>query len=370
MLAPLFDRLRAFRDRVAADPAVQRRALKNPVLRVFARRRARAMLDLTAGFVYSQVLFACVKLRLFEQLRTRPQTTEEIAAALALAPDAARRLLEAAVSLDLADRRSGGRYGLGDLGAALLGNPAALALVEHQPMLYADLADPVGLLRGDRRASLADWWPYSDTADPCALADDDVGPYSALMAASQPMVAEEALGAYPFARHRRLLDIGGGEGAFLCAAGQKIPALELSLFDLPAVVERARTRIGAAGLAGRTQFSGGNFLSDALPGGADVATLIRIVHDHDDASALALLRNVRRALAPGATLVIVEAMSGVAGARPLDAYYGFYTLAMGRGQPRTAADISALLLQAGFSSGKLWPNALPSLASILSAEAV
>ena len=54
------------------------------------------MLDLCAGFVYSQVLFACVQLRLFELLKDGPLTISDLAAKTALSEDAARRLLTAA----------------------------------------------------------------------------------------------------------------------------------------------------------------------------------------------------------------------------------------------------------------------------------
>jgi len=217
---------------------------------------------------------------------------------------------------------------------------------------------------------LADYWPYSDLEQPKALAAEAVAPYSALMAASQPMVAEEALGAYDFSRHRRLMDVGGGEGVFLAATGPRAPGLQLALVDLPAVVERAHARLDGAGLLARAEIHGLDFLRDDLPGGADLVTLVRIVHDQDDARALTLLRNIRKAVEPGATLLIIEAMSGVRGAEPLDAYYGFYTLAMGRGEPRRVEDIEALLRQSGFGHCQLHPNALPTLTSILSARAI
>jgi demethylspheroidene O-methyltransferase len=364
------DRLRARRDRLIANPAFQRWSLANPLARLIARRRARAALDLTAGFVYSQVLFACVRVGLFHSLIDGPLTVPELAPRLGLSADATRRLLDAAASLDLAERRGAGRYGLGQLGAAFAGNPAALSLVEHQPLLYADLADPVALLRGERRAALADYWPYSDLEQPKALGAAQVAPYSALMAASQPMVAQEALDAYDITRHKRLMDVGGGEGVFLCAAAARAPQLQLTLVDLPAVAERARARFESAGVMSRAQICGNDFLRDPLPKGADVVTLIRIVHDQDDERALALLRNVRAALEPGATLLVIEAMSGVKGAEPLDAYYGFYTLAMGRGEPRRVEEIETLLRESGFGGFRLLRNALPTLTSILVAEAV
>ncbi len=361
----LRERLRAWRNRLLADPHFQRWSLANPLTRRIARRKSRAMLDLCAGFVYSQVLFACVQLRLFETLQDGPLGGEELAAKLSLPVEATRRLLDAASSLALTQRRGADRYGLGELGAALLGNPSALALIAHQRMLYADLADPVALLRGEKETALARYWPYSASLNPSALAAEEVAAYSALMAASQPLVAQEALAVYPIARHRRLMDVGGGEGAFLEQAAAAAPRLELALFDLPAVAERARSRLQAAGLGDRTQIHSGDFLKDPLPQGADVISLVRIVHDHDDETALALLRNVRRALPNDGALLIVEALSGARGAEPLDAYYGFYTLAMGRGTPRTFEKIAALLREAGFSRVRLAQTRLPVVASVV-----
>ena len=140
------------------------------------------------------------------------------------------------------------------------------------------------------------------------------------------------------------------------------------LLDLPAVAKRARARLADAGLLERASIYGGNFLTGPMPEGADVISLIRIVHDHDDASALSLLQAVHRALPPNGTHLIAEAMSGVGGAEPLDAYYGFYTLAMGRGEPRTVAEISRLLRQAGFSRFRHLRNRMPILTSILVAR--
>jgi len=135
------------------------------------------MLDLCAGFVYSQVLFTCVRLRLFDILFKEPLTIAALAERLLLSPEATSRLLDAAVSLGLAERRGRSVYGLGQLGAALAGNRAALSLIEHQPLLYADLRDPVALLRGSSQGTgIARYWPYSAAAHPTELTAEEVAP--------------------------------------------------------------------------------------------------------------------------------------------------------------------------------------------------
>jgi demethylspheroidene O-methyltransferase len=148
------------RNRLLASPAFQAWAVRFPLTRFVARRRARALFDLCAGFVYSQVLLAAVRLRLCEILLEGPQTLDRLSVRLSLPRDAAHRLLEAAVALRLAQRCGADRYGAGDLGAALVGNPGVAAMVEHHGMLYADLRDPVALLRGEQgQTALGRHWP-------------------------------------------------------------------------------------------------------------------------------------------------------------------------------------------------------------------
>lgn len=365
------DRWFDLRDRWLASPRFQRWAVRFPLTRPIARRRARALFDLCAGFVYSQVLLACVQLRLFEVLADGPQPVERLAVRLGLAPDRAARLLDAACALRLVDRRSADRYGLGDLGAALLGNPAIPAMVAHHRLVYADLRDPVALLKGAAGATaLAGYWRYAGADRPDALSAAEVAGYTELMAASQPLIAAEVLDAYRLERHRCLLDVGGGNGAFLAAVAAHVPELRLMLFDLPPVVEHARACLAAAGCAARTTITGGDFLGEPLPPGADVITLVRIVHDHDDEDALALLRTVHAALPAGGTLLVAEPMAGTRGAEPIgDAYFGFYLLAMGQGRPRTAARLQELLHAAGFRRSRLIPTRTPLLARLIAADA-
>ena len=76
----LADRWRSVRDFLLSSRRFQRWAAAFPLTRPIARRRAADLFDLCAGFVYSQVLFACVRLHLFEQLNAAPATAEALAA--------------------------------------------------------------------------------------------------------------------------------------------------------------------------------------------------------------------------------------------------------------------------------------------------
>lgn len=360
------DRLKAIRDRVIGDASFQRWAAAFPLTRGVARRRAGALFDLTAGFVYSQILYACVRSGLLGTLADRPLSPEDVGRAIDLPAAGAERLLKAAVPLGLVERRGAARFGLGEQGAALLGLPGVQAMVEHHALLYADLSDPIALLRrGGGGGALGKFWPYADgaPADPKAAAA-----YSALMSASQAMVAEQVLSAYPVHRRRRLLDVGGGEGAFLRAVAARAPGLELSLLDLPPVAERARVRFEKEGLS--VDVTGADAFRDPWPEGADLISLVRVLHDHDDGPAETLLRAARRALPPGGTLLIAEPMSETPGAERVgDAYFGLYLLAMGSGRPRPAREIAGLLKAADFRGVRRLSTPLPAVASVVVATA-
>lgn len=339
-----------WRNRLIADHRFQAWAQRLPLGRSIARRHARRLFDLTAGFVYSQVVAALVESELLATLARDSLTLEEAAAAARLTPEATLTLLRAGASLDLVALVSG-RWTLGQTGAALVGTPGLEAMIRHHRLFYADLADPLALLRGSGGGALARLWDYAPGTDAA-----EARTYSELMAATQPMVAAQALAAYPFARHRSLLDIGGGSGAFLQAVARQAPALELGLFDRPQV-------LGTVQLPPRIAAHPGDFRRDSLPSGYDLHSLVRVLHDHDDDVALALLRASRSALAPNGRLLIIEPMAALGGAPEGHAYFGLYLTAMRSGRPREPREIAAMLRAAGFRQVEQRPTPLPMVAS-------
>ncbi len=338
---------RRWRNRLAADPRFRAWALKTPVFRGAARRDGARIFDLMAGFVYSQTLAGLVELGCLDRLTAGDQSAEALAAAAGVPPERMRALLGAGAALGLLERRPGGGFGLGRLGAVVAGSPGLVALIRHHRSLYLDLAEPVALLRGGGETELSRFWPYVFGAE--AAGDSDAAAtYSALMAETQAMVAEETLRAIDLRGVRKLLDVGGGAGAFLVAASRR-PGLRLALFDLPAVAPLARRRFQEARIADRAEVFEGDFRADKLPAGADAISLVRVLYDHDDATVAKLLRAAHEALPPGGRLIVSEPMAGEdAPERAGDAYFAFYCLAMGGGRPRAPGEIGAMMRDAGF----------------------
>ncbi|MEO1252797.1 MAG: methyltransferase [Pseudomonadota bacterium] len=367
---PLPTRFLQWRNRLVANPKFQNWAASMPIIRRIADARARGSFDLAAGFVYTQILRSCVELDLLPFLASAPKSVDEIAAHVDLPRASADRLAKAAAAIDLFEKTNDGAYVLGLTGAAFLGNPSVFAMVRHHDLLYRDLVDPVAALRERRHdTALASFWKYAGAEDNASVASQDVADYSQLMAETQSFIARDVFAAYPLNDVKMLMDVGGGQGAFLAAALETYPSLKGVLCDLPPVADRARMAFEAKGLADRAETVGCDFLSDALPDGADVISLIRILHDHDDAPARRLLSAAHAALAPGGRILIAEPLAGVSGAEPAgDAYFGMYLWAMGSGRPRTRAEIAAMLTGAGFVHCKTHRTRRPLLCSVLTAQ--
>ena len=351
-------RLQAWRARQVARPAFRRFVQRMPVSRAFSRGREEELFSIVTGFVRSQILFAALQSGLIDAAANGPVTVSDLSRATGLGEDRLQRLLQAAQSIRLVRLGADGYVTLADHGAVVHSDEGIRAMIRHHALLYRDLADPVGLFDGTHKdTQLRRLWSYAGAGRESSVEPGAAAAYSELMTASQSMLADEILDAYDFGRHKRLLDVGGGEGVFVAAVAQRHPGLKLSLFELPPVADRARARFSSRPLSQCPHCHGGSFLGDPLPRGHDCVTLVRVLFDHEDTVVLRLLRNVRAAMEPGQTLVIAEPMagSGSEGQRLSTGYFAVYVLAMGSGRCRTPEEIIGLARAAGFSGFDIRP---------------
>lgn len=350
------------------NPRLHAAVARIPGLGRISRSEGAAMFGLVGGFVNSQILLALVELGVLDTLVAGPQSAAALARPAGLAEDRMAILLQGGAALRLLKRRRDGRFALTRRGAVLLGVPGLIGMIRHHAVFYRDLTDPVALLRGGTETELARFWPYvfgaGGATDPQVTAS-----YSTLMSDTQGLVAEDTLRCADLSGVTRLMDIGGGTGAFLAAAGARHRSLDLTLFDLPAVVGPARARFAAAGMADRVTILPGSFRDDPIPVGADAISLVRVLYDHADDTVTNLLAAVYAALPKGGRLIISEPMSG--GDVPdaiTDTYFAFYTLAMGTGRTRSAARIAELVTAAGFEQVTIRPGPRPYITGLVLAR--
>ncbi len=358
------------RNRLLRNPSFRLFAEKTPLLQGIARRNAYDLFRMAGGFIHSQVLGSCVKLGIFDLLKDGSLPLDEIASKTSVPAERLVHLLRAAAALRLLDVRPQGGFGLGVLGASVVDSDGMKAIFEHHALLYRDLVDPVAMFRGDAKAEyMQSLWSYAGDANEAGLGAGEVSTYTELMGRSQTMVAEQVLDAWSMKDCRNLLDIGGGSGVFATAAGARWPSLALTIADLPPVAEIARERLAASEGGSRVTVIGANAVTDTLPGGFDIVSFIRILHDHDDDIVRKLLANARTAVADTGTLLIGEPLADAPGAGPLiDAYFNVYLLAMGSGRPRRFDELKTFLEEAGFEDVRLRRTRIPLITSVITAK--
>ena len=77
------------------------------------------------------------------------------------------------------------------------------------------------------------------------------------------------LAAYDFSRFHSIVDVGGGNGAFIAQVLSHYPNLSEQLADLPHVVSLATSVLQRAGVSNRCEVVECNFF-EAVPSGGDV----------------------------------------------------------------------------------------------------
>ncbi|HKO23355.1 MAG TPA: methyltransferase [Chloroflexota bacterium] len=104
----------------------------------------------------------------------------------------------------------------------------------------------------------------------------------------------------------RLIDVGGSHGLYTIALCRRYPGLSAVIYDWPEGVAAARKEIAQAGLAARIGTQTGDFLTDDLGRGYDVALLGNIIHGQKPPAIVDLLGRLRAALNEGGRLLIVD----------------------------------------------------------------
>lgn len=164
------------------------------------------------------------------------------------------------------------------------------------------------------------------------------------------------LDAYDFAVVGRLADVGGGNGEVIAAVLAKSPAMRGVLFDRPAVVERAKGNLTAAGVADRCEVTAGDFFA-SVPPGADAYLLRHIIHDWDDAKSVAILRNCRAAMKPGGKLLVVEGIVPPGNGPSVSKFFDLAMMVLPGGMERTEGEYRRLLAASGFALTRVVPTA-------------
>lgn len=331
-----------------------------------ARMRAGRLLD---GFLTTQLLYVAAKLGVADVLADGPRTGAEVAEVVGADPDLLTRVLRGLALEEVLEERDGGRFALTEVGACLRSDVAGSMrgpVVARGELYYQAAA---GMLAAVRHGGTAFEQVYGDRFFAyLARHPEQEAVFQGSMSGRAEQEAGDVVAAYDFSRLGWLVDVGGGHGILLGAALRAAPGLRAVLVDQPAVVEQARRRLEAEGVAGRCELVAGDFFG-SVPAGADAYLLSRVLHDWADDDARRVLATCRSAMGPGSRLLVVEALLPErARDQPAVIRMDLHMLVLLGARERTEAQYRRLLAETGFRVERVVPTA--SVAGLSVIEAV
>jgi 3-hydroxy-5-methyl-1-naphthoate 3-O-methyltransferase len=309
------------------------------------------LMALSTGFWAFKTLAAAHELDLFSRLSGGASTTgAELAKALGIHPRPAEMLLTGCASLGLLEKIDG-RYRNAPVSEAYLvrGEPHYFGgwVEMADKRLYAGWGKLTDALRTNRPTT---WDPdvqvsLFDGEDPEMLAL-----FWEAMHSLSTMTARKLGEAVDFSGFARLLDIGGGSGAYDIELCRLYPRLRATVFDLAHVADIAAGKIARAGLSDRIETAPGDFFHRApFPDGHDVHLFSMILHDWDEAKNRALLRRSHAALPRGGAVIVSELLVNDEKTGPAPAaLMSLNMLVETEGRNYTPAEYAAWMEDAGF----------------------
>lgn len=313
------------------------------------------LLRLIWGFRTTRALHTVVLLGLADLLSSGPKTSDILAVETKTHPNSLYRLMRAMASLGIFREDEHRCFSLTSIGEFLrtdvTGSHAAMAELVGQ----ANFQDAWNqLLYSVRTGATAfdhvhgcNVWQYR------AIHPDEARTFDRAMASGTERFADAVLDAYDFCQFGIVMDVGGGDGAFLnkiLAAHSHIRGI---LFDQPHVIEKLSVPAHADD---RYRAISGNFFN-GVPKGADACLLKWILHDWDDTAAIGILRSCRNSMHSSGRVLVVEHVVGPPNTMNDGKLMDLSMMVLTGGRERTAEEFSALFEKAGLSLSAIVPTA-------------
>jgi predicted O-methyltransferase YrrM len=305
------------------------------------------LIRIASGFEVSQATYVLAKLGVPDRLASGPRRAEELASEVGAKPHPLFRVMRLMASVGVLTQDETDHFGLTSLGELLRSDvPGSCRwmVISQNEERYRAAAELLHTVRTGETAFNhvfgVGMFEYNATHPKANAA------FNAAMA-STPAKGELLVSLFNFDSVRTVADIGGGRGAILASLLRARPNLHGILFDLPQVLAEAETFLRENGVLDRCQLVAGSVL-DSIPPGADVYLFSVVLHIFADPDATKVLRNVRRVIPVGGTLLLVELVIPPGEEPSLSKQLDLRMLYATGGIERTEPEWRKLLREAGF----------------------
>jgi len=258
------------------------------------------VLSIAEGFFQSSILFALLKLRIFECIGEESKTLDALAAELDTRPETLARLLNAGVILKLLESTDGLNYRVASAGRSVLLPSAGESYLGNwiRNLDYFRFA----LSKLDEAILKSE--PVVDPSIHLGVDEDHTREFTLAMHNYASLRGKELARFLDTTRSKTLLDLGCGPGTYAFYLGMHNPNLQLYLIDFPGVLEVAKEV--------RTRYPNKNevyylpldAVNDEIPGSYDIILVSNTLHMLGEQASRNLIKRLYRSINPGGSLVI------------------------------------------------------------------
>jgi len=307
--------------------------------------------------VISRLIYVVAKLGIADLLRNGPMSCEQLAESANAHPSSLYRVLRTLASVGVFSETEIGTFEQTQVSKLLesdiSGSQRAVAMLVWEPwwrqgwdeLLYSVETGKIGF---DRVHGMGLFEYLSRKADASDL-------FNKAMASFTEQEIDAILSSYDFSSFTKIIDIGGGNGALMCAILKSCPDVNGILFDLPNTIEMARKLIKEKSEEKRCELVAGDFFK-SVPVGGDLYILKSVIHDWDNERALDILKNCHKAMAGDGRLLLIERVIPSGNIPSLSKIMDIVMMVNLGGLERTADEYEALLNSSGFKLAGIIPT--------------
>lgn len=310
-----------------------------------------------------QAIYVIARLNIAELIETDAKSIEDLAGKTGAHPDALRRVMRCLTAIGVFYETADGRFEHTLVSETLRADhpqsTRALAVMMGCQWTWKSWGELFDTVQTGEPGFERVFGTHFDQH--MAEHPEDGAIYNDAMTASSGMLVDSIVSSYDFWRFRRIVDVGGGQGALLAAILSANPKATGVLIDLPSVV-KAATTLQSGAMADRCEVQGGNIF-ETMPTGGDAYILKGILHGFADEDAIQVLKNCRNAIQADGRLLVIESVRQEANeSNPQTAFMDLMMLTLVPGRERSKQELEALLKKAEFELIEIYSSAGPSIA--------
>ena len=306
-----------------------------------------------AGYWLSQAVYVAARLKIADAVGDGNRALGEIARETGTKPDSLKRTMRALTSHGFFRQDKGGAFFQTPLSETLKsGKPGSMRAIVEAELghdHYQSWGELESCLREggtafERKYNMPIWQYYAKHPELEVL-------FGEAMNNLTDIANKGIVNSYKFAPFSFAIDIGGGHGGLLSGLLEGHSKARGMIFDLPTVIDEARTGDAVTRYRGRLETSAGDFF-EKVPSGGDLYLLKFILHDWNDDRCVTILSNIRKVMSPSGRLAVIEIVLPERSEPHVGPLIDLNMMVMTGGRERTEGEYGTLLSRAGFQLQK------------------